>query len=466
MNNDILKKFDSRNKNMPHASDESNADGSNCTVEKTLSNEPRKNKIFTPKIGDSIQFGSYDWRVLDVKNGKALLIAQDITHVNMPYNEEWVDVTWETCTLRKWLNEEFFYSFSAEEQRQIVPTANINENNQWYGINGGRNTQDRIFLLSISEVVKYLGDSGDLKNRKGWYWEGDKWILKDSKGYAINDQFNQKRITKYNGSVAWWWLRSPGYVSNHAAIVDYDGRVNMDGGGVIGASDDGGVRPALWLSLDSDEENTELTTAIDGNLNNDFSQNDISMPSIGDNFHFGAYDWVVLDVKNEKALLIAQDVTHVNMPYNTDWDVTWETCTLRRWLNNDFYHSFSKTEQSRIALTNIKNVDNQWFGTNGGNNTQDKVFLLSIAEVVQYFGDSGQLKNKSLNSDYYISDQFNQKRIAKYNGSEAWWWLRSPGLNSTSAAFVDNDGDVNMNGSRVRNDSGSGGVRPALWLNL
>jgi hypothetical protein len=202
-----------------------------------------------PSVGSTITFGAYDWRVLEVKNGKALLIAQDVTHINMPYNEELVDVTWETCTLRKWLNEEFFYSFTKEEQRQIAPTANINENNQWYSINGGRNTQDRIFLLSISEVVKYSGDSGDLKNRKGWYWEGDKWILKDSKGYAINDQFNQKRIAKYNGSEACWWLRSPGYYSIYAALVLTDGLVNLGGYDVDFVSVYGGVRPVLWLNL-------------------------------------------------------------------------------------------------------------------------------------------------------------------------------------------------------------------------
>jgi len=200
-----------------------------------------------PSVGSTITFGAYDWRVLEVKNGKALLIAQDITHVNMPYNEEWVDVTWETCTLRKWLNEEFYNSFSAEEQRQIVPTAVTNDKNQWYGTDGGKTTQDRIFLLSIAEVVKYFGDSGDLRNERRNDSDGEL----DDNGYYLDDEYNNERIAFYGGESAWWWLRSPGGLSSSAAFVFLDGRVFVTGSSVKFATDlaNVGVRPALWLNL-------------------------------------------------------------------------------------------------------------------------------------------------------------------------------------------------------------------------
>jgi hypothetical protein len=189
--------------------------------------------------------------------------------------------------------------------------------------------------------------------------------------------------------------------------------------------------------------------------------------SVGDVIKFGAYEWQVLDVKDGKALLITQDITHVNMPYNQEYgEFTWEACSLRKWLNNDFFNSFSQTEQSCIAVTNNTNENNQWFGTNGGNTTQDKVFLLSIEEVARYFGDSGQLKNKNSDNEDFISDQFNQKRIAKYNDNVAWWWLRSPGYASDRVAIVRDDGSVSMDGNGVGNGYDDGGVRPALWLNL
>ena len=69
-----------------------------------------------------------------------------------------------------------------------------NDDNPWYGTRGGNTTTDKIFLLSLEEVVKFFGDSGDLKNRKGWYWENGNFVLKDGQGYAINDQYNSTRI--------------------------------------------------------------------------------------------------------------------------------------------------------------------------------------------------------------------------------------------------------------------------------
>jgi hypothetical protein len=102
----------------------------------------------------------------------------------------------------------------------------------------------------------------------------------------------------------------------------------------------------------------------------------------------------------------------------------------------------------------------------GGKNTQDRIFLLSISEVIKYFGDSGQLKNKNSKSEYRIDDQFNSARQAHYNGSWAWWWLRSPGHHSYDAAYVSSDGNVIVNGITVFRGHDSGGVRPALWLNL
>jgi hypothetical protein len=198
-------------------------------------------------VGDIIKFGAYEWQVLDAKDGKAMLITQDVTHVNIPYNEENTDVTWETCTLRKWLNEEFYNSFSKEEQGRIVPTANVNDDNQWFETSGGKNTQDRIFLLSIDEIIKYFGDSGDLKNKKGYNWDKYKWILVNGLGSAIVDRFNEKRVAKYNGGAAWWWLRSPGYFGNRAAYVSDFGNVFMNGYLVDYVRGIGGVRPALWL---------------------------------------------------------------------------------------------------------------------------------------------------------------------------------------------------------------------------
>jgi hypothetical protein len=187
-------------------------------------------------------------------------------------------------------------------------------------------------------------------------------------------------------------------------------------------------------------------------------------PAIGGNYKFGAYDWRVLDVQGDRALLVSKDIIAKKEYNETYTAVTWETCTLRKWLNKDFLHTFNKKDQSRIVITKNPNEDNQWYGTNGGGRTKNRIFLLSISEVVKYLGDSGQLKNKNLKLKSWIQDQFNSERISKFNNSRSWWWLRSPGDGSGNAAVVYDDGHLIMNGGNVSFESG--GVRPALWLKL
>ena len=192
-------------------------------------------------------------------------------------------------------------------------------------------------------------------------------------------------------------------------------------------------------------------------------------PTIGSKLTFGKYDWLVLDVQDGKALLISKDVTHIKKPYNKKYtDVTWESCTLRQWLNSDFLSEFSPQEQSQICLSTIANQDNPWYGTEGGNTTADRVFLLSLSEVCRYFGDSMNKLNNPTKYDKYrwwFSDSNNDKRLSKYGENNAWWWLRSPGDDSRYAACIEYDGDVVVYGNNVRISDRRGGVRPALWLN-
>ena len=196
------------------------------------------------KPGEPYRFGSYDWRVLDVQDDKVLLLAEDILE-KRKYNEKNTNVTWDKCTLRDYLNGVFYESFG-DDKKRIAPTLNENPTNPWYGTDGGKPTTDKIFLLSIAEVIKYFGDSGDLAARKGWYWKDGKYELRDGKGYSINDQYNSNRVAKFNNEWSWWWLRSPGGSQSSAAGVDFGGYVSLGGNDVL---HEGGVRPALWLNL-------------------------------------------------------------------------------------------------------------------------------------------------------------------------------------------------------------------------
>ena len=186
-----------------------------------------------------------------------------------------------------------------------------------------------------------------------------------------------------------------------------------------------------------------------------------------DIIEFGGYDWRVLDVQGNRMLIITDRVIDRRMYHHTFEAVTWETSDIRRYLNIDFFNRFSPQDQARIANTTVINNDNQWFGTRGGDNTTDRIFLLSIEEVVRYFGDSGQLGNRPGGATW-IRDEYSSARIARnQRDSASWWWLRSPGNRPNGAASVDDHGSLDMNGRNVFwEGGGGGGVRPALWLYL
>ena len=201
--------------------------------------------------------------------------------------------------------------------------------------------------------------------------------------------------------------------------------------------------------------------------------NNVSVcPSVGSIIKFADIDWRVLTVENNKALLISEKILE-KRPYNVDGkDITWENCTLRKYLNNEFYNSLDAAK-STISETRNDNPNNPWYGTAGGNTTTDKVFLLSLDELVKYFGESGDLRNKRCkdnkgNNDStggYLYDQYNSARVANYrNEGASFWWLRSPGEDSFTAACVGPVGDFRVSGVYFSADSG--GIRPALWLNL
>jgi hypothetical protein len=138
-------------------------------------------------------------------------------------------------------------------------------------------------------------------------------------------------------------------------------------------------------------------------------QQTVSSLAVGQrNFKFGPYNWRVLDVQNGKALLITEDIVEKRRYHSSYTDITWVCCELRHYLNGAFFQTFSSAEQSRILQTNNTNANNQWFGTKGGENTTDRVFLLSIEEVVEYFGDSGQLRNRPKKDSLYIDDQHSE----------------------------------------------------------
>ncbi len=162
-------------------------------------------------------------------------------------------------------------------------------------------------------------------------------------------------------------------------------------------------------------------------------------------------DWIVLDIKDGDALLLSMYVIDVRTYHHSIKYVTWEECSLRSWLNNDFCHSaFSDAEQADIVETTLDNPENPHFHTNGCRETEDRIFLLSIEEADRYFPYDA---DRATSYTAYAAAQ---------GDSLDRWWLRSPGSFRTYAACVRGDGVI-LHGGEISTMPGVG-VRPALRL--
>ena len=181
--------------------------------------------------------------------------------------------------------------------------------------------------------------------------------------------------------------------------------------------------------------------------------------------------WRVLSVNGNDAFLLADRNLDAGSYNEKFTDVTWATCTLRTWLNDTFLNTaFTPAEQTAIKNTTVVNKDNPYYGTEGGENTIDKVYLLSIAEVCNTaYGFNGEFDTNSetreaKNTAYAKECGAWTSTSTEYEGN-GWWWLRSPGTDrSINASYVDDSGYGDYDGYSV--DTVIDAVRPALHLNL
>lgn len=166
---------------------------------------------------------------------------------------------------------------------------------------------------------------------------------------------------------------------------------------------------------------------------------------------FGAYagrpiQWIVLEKKDQKALLLSKYCLLKKAYHDAFTPVTWADCTLRKWLNHEFYHDvFTPDEKKKILTTKLRNAKNPLYETEGGDDTEDKVFLLSINEANKYFSSNEE-------GQAFFPD-----------GKSVWWWLRSPGSLGNTAAGMFSNGSISQGGYSVDSKDG---VRPALWVDL
>lgn len=189
---------------------------------------------------------------------------------------------------------------------------------------------------------------------------------------------------------------------------------------------------------------------------------------VGETICFGYYDthpgnfeerieWLVVDRQEDKVMLVAS-YGMIPDSYQQAYEATkWEQSYVRTLLNEIFYEeAFTEKEQEMIVTTLIVTEDNPVYGTDGGNDTYDKVFLLSEEEAEKYF--VGNEKRKLVPTEMALRKEIN----INPNERGSWWWLRNMGAESNMAAVVTVKGEIDWKGENVQKRSGA--VRPAIWV--
>ncbi len=206
--------------------------------------------VMVAKPGEIVTFGSYEqdastsngkeaitWKVLAKEDNRILLISEYGLD-SQPYDTSRENGTWQTCSLRKWLNSYFISSAFTGEEQSLIETSTVTaDKNPEYNTDPGKDTQDKIFLLSIQEAQQYFNSDAERLAKATPYTLG--------KGVYVND------VT--NGSN--WWLRSPGQEPYTAAFGVHDGGIGLYGIYVDGYSPivkqkyEYMIRPAMWVKI-------------------------------------------------------------------------------------------------------------------------------------------------------------------------------------------------------------------------
>jgi len=193
-----------------------------------------------------------------------------------------------------------------------------------------------------------------------------------------------------------------------------------------------------------------------------------------------AIQWRVLQNSGSELFVLSESIVDCKRYHgksaDAGWrdctDMTWQDCDLRKWLNDDFYNAaFDAAEKPFIQTAYC--TDNG----EGCPDTEDKVFLLSVAETEALSEIHGKHWRRAVGTDFartnkpdgcslYVYDKTNKESYVIRDGEEvgcSWWWLRTQGNKPSRASFVGTGCSIRRYGNNSINGYG---VRPAIKLKL
>lgn len=200
------------------------------------------------RVGQYVYFGKYEqdnntvngsekiqWKVLDVQNGKALLLSRYGLH-RMTFNPTSNRCNWEDSGIRTWLNQTFYTQAFTTSEKNSIQTTLVDEGlDQCHPERApkrlGNDTYDKVFLLSYAEAIQYLPS------------DRDRMCVPSDKALAEGCNKSDKRYLDGQYKTCWWWLRSPAY-NNNFVVADWTGVLDT----CYMSHTYGVVRPAIWVS--------------------------------------------------------------------------------------------------------------------------------------------------------------------------------------------------------------------------
>lgn len=491
--------------------------------------------------GDRLYLGSYEqdnngengtepilWRVLSIDGDRVLLLSEYALDC-VPYNDTFEEVTWETCTVRKWLNGEFYEK--AFENRgtffkdRILDTECVTQKNQIYGTDCGNCTTDKVFLLAWEDTYEEGYGFAAAKERTAKDGKSMKYadsgrgtlcyptLYTASKDPLITRRHDSRSMENGDkvdgiGSV-YWILRTSGKTRQYIQYVSRWGRTTYDFLSPVDHTESC-IRPAVWVDM-SDLELEKIESGLycvcedadyveecknsfaykemiidlltDENLiradalkpTDKSTIEELDNPAYGgnengewegDRVYFGKdlngnrALWRVLSVDDDSIMLLSEFGIK-KMSYDKDGKSRWDTSTLRKWMNRLLFAAmFDEKEQSAVKLTTVKNDGLERYGTSSGEDTQDRMFLLSYEECMKEAygftkgeGESCNQATESMSRICYCDEIRTVKEIYGKNdvygnqiysdsGKAARWWLRTAGFNQEYMSEVNFAGDA------------------------
>ena len=424
--------------------------GSDQKIEDLISNGTLE---FTPYEGALVYFGTYggeqiEWMVIDKNDNNEIFLVSSHVLDAKPYDETRTVVTWEDCTLRQWLNNEFYNeAFNSEEQKSIITTTvdntdYVNKEMELRDAYSGPDTQDKVFVLSDYETRTLLQKHFDFRCEATQFAKNNgAWVLTKEETYG------------HEGSTD-WWVRTNGGQNEK----DYWGPSTTDGVVLVNVTDrltvsSIGVRPALWVKADAVKPTESAAYHLADTINYGYYQGE-------------PIQWSIIDYNTDGEILLFSKYAIEVLPYdenaaNCGEGVLWENCSLRKWLNEEFYDSaFTKDEQDEILNVTVENA--KYVSPDAPSfeffDQEECIFLLTYSEADRYLPNGHHGFLNCTGTQYALQKGLEVKEVLELD-DYCDYWYRNPGYGNkpeASSRFSDYYGESV--------DSTNIGVRPAMWV--